>query len=160
MKDGRTIKKILETDKGRTDRSHQCFPSVVGIHTVIEKEIPFLKRLLMWFKRERVYFYKVIVFKVAPTDRTVVIQLCPNFSFSRFINQKIKIYCSCEDFLYRSAYFNAESDSLFVNASNRDKLQYAIDNHPEIDVTTSCKHVLACVRYIYTNYEKMKLSKL
>lgn len=63
-----------------------------------------------------------------------------------------EVYCDCKDFMFRSAYFLNQRDSLFKNASSLSKLGIAIGQAPKNLNPIICKHALAAIGYVMSNY--------
>lgn len=82
-------------------------------------------------------------------------QLDPDFNLSLWSSNRVRIFCSCADFKYRSAYLLGKRDSLFLNDNTKIHLGPAATNAPtgKTGTTMLCKHCYSALQYLMNNYQ-------
>ena len=114
-----TIGELMRIDQGRQDKARGCKVSLMDtFFTIKEESLSGKVKKLFTGKDSVKVFY--ITLKLAVTGDTgnphiVFIQLEPDFSMKNWENNKVRIYCDCADFKYRSAYLLDKRDSIFAN---------------------------------------------
>lgn len=155
--------KLLDIDDGRLKRAEDIKVDLLQTHTVLSEPSNFLVRLIRrLLMRPKILTY-VLVFECTNIKNynkyKVAVELSPQVSFQKLLSTKVKYYCSCDDFLYRAAWVLNNDESLFINASNKDRLKPAITQKPQHmnRTTTMCKHVAAVFEYIRKNFKNLNL---
>ena len=88
------------------------------------------------------------------SKRTVIVRVNPDFNLQDWESNKVKIYCDCPDFKYRSAYILNQHNSLFLNDRTKLELGSAISDAPKgkAGTTLLCKHAFAALNWLVSNY--------
>jgi len=90
---------------------------------------------------------------------TVYVELQPKDTVKKLLKTEVKIFCSCNDFKYRSAYTLGKENNLFLAPSIEKHLGIAITEPPRRVTTTNlCKHLYAVMMYIKSNLNKLNLT--
>lgn len=152
-----TIGKLMNIDSGRQERAELCSVKLIKTYHELKRESIVDKfRSLIGRPVVRMYY---VIFKFEVTsntgnNHTVVVRLNPDFNLNDWENNKVKIYCDCNDFKYRSAYLLNKNDSLFVNDKVSTSLGEAMLNSPKgkSKTTLLCKHSFIVLRWLISNY--------
>ena len=145
----------------RQYKSRLCNVSLIyTFFTIKEESLSGKVKKLFTGKDSVKVFY--ITLKLAVTGDTgnphiVFIQLEPDFSMKNWENNKVRIYCDCADFKYRSAYLLDKRDSIFANDGIKIALGQAISEAPKgkRGVTLLCKHSFAALTWLMNNYTNL-----
>ena len=157
-----TIGDIMGIDAGRIERAGGC--SVVLEKTYHElKEESILDKFRARFLGRTVAKRYYVIFKFSVTSdkgnkHTVYIKLQPDFDLSNMNTNKVKIYCDCADFKYRSAYLLDQHDSLFLTSKIKSALGPAVKDAPKgknPKTSMLCKHAYAALNYLVSNYSSI-----
>lgn len=156
-----TIGDLMNIDDGRINRSKNLKVKLDSITNVLKEE-SWLDKLFKLFRRGPKYiFYKVLKYKVksdSGNEYTVFIKVSPSFNERRFMANKVQVFCSCPDFMYRAAYELNKTGNLFLNKSTTDHLGIALTTPPtRINPTPICKHIYAVMDDFIKNYRKYGL---
>lgn len=156
-----TIGDLMNIDSGRQDRAAGCSVSLDKIYHELKDESVFDKFRSALLGRTSVKTYYVI-FKLKVTSEsgknyTVIIKTNPDFDLTEWYSNKIKIYCTCPDFKYRSAYILNKRNSLFLNDKIKTFLAQSITDAPKSKSSTSllCKHSYAALHWLIDNYSSL-----
>lgn len=156
-----TLGELMNVDKGRQDKAKEIKVSLVDVYHELEKE-DIIDRFKSTFfgKTKLLMYYLILKFSASsPSGNTytVFVRLSPDFDMTKWQENKVKIYCECKDFQYRSAYLLNNNKSLFLTDRIKIALGPALTIAPkEKTVTTTlCKHVVACIQYIIKNYNNL-----
>jgi hypothetical protein len=154
-----TLKQLIDIDQGRIDRSHSVEGKVVEVFNTI-KEDTLLSKFLKFFGK--LYFLKVLKYEVksdSGSKYTVLLELSPNIDYNRLLENKVKVFCSCPDFMYRASYLLSKSGDLFLNKATKKHLEVALTIVPtKLLPTPCCKHIYACIDDLNTHYKKYNLT--
>ena len=156
-----TIGELMRIDQERQDKARGCKVSLMDtFFTIKEESLSGKVKKLFTGKDSVKVFY--ITLKLAVTGDTgnphiVFIQLEPDFSMKNWENNKVRIYCDCADFKYRSAYLLDKRDSIFANDGIKIALGQAISEVPKgkRGVTLLCKHSFAALTWLMNNYTNL-----
>lgn len=155
-----TIGELMKIDQGRQARAAGCTVSLVDTFYTLQEETPLAKFKSLFTKNTIRTFYITLKFVVKSdtgNGHEVFVQIDPDFSMTDWQNNRIKIYCDCADFMYRSAYILDKRDSIFANNSIKARLGAALTDIPKgkKGVTLLCKHSYAVVLWLSNNYNKI-----
>ena len=152
-----TIGELMNIDAGRQERANSCQVKLVKTYHELKKE-SVLDKFRSLFGQPIVRMYYVI-FKFEVTSNTgnshiVIIKVNPDFNLNDWGNNKVKVYCSCPDFKYRSAYLLEKHNSLFINDKTKLALSESMLNAPKSTTKTTllCKHSFAALNWLIQNY--------
>lgn len=155
-----TIGELMNIDKNRQSRSENCSVSLIKIYHELKKET-ILDKFKSFFSGNVINVYYVI-FKLEVQSDTgnkykVFIRLNPDFDLTDWSNNKIKIYCECADFKYRSSYLLNRHNSLFLNDKVKVSLGEALSDAPKAKTRTTllCKHSFAALNWLIKNYSSL-----
>lgn len=157
-----TISELMTIDEGRQNRANNCSVSLTNIFYSVKQESVIGKFKSLFATNNIKVFYITLKLKVKSdtgNSHNVFIQLEPDFTMHDWKNNRVRIYCDCADFKYRSAYILDKRDSLFANDWIKMALGQATTDIPtgKKGVTTLCKHAYAAVTWLSTNYEKIMM---
>lgn len=157
-----TIGDLMNIDSGRQSRASGCSVSLEKVfHELKEESIldRFKARFLGRPSVKRYYvIFKFSVKSDTGNSHTVYIRISPDFNMTQWKTNKVKIYCDCADFKYRSAYILGKKDSLFLTRKAVTDLGPAIENAPKgknPSTTLLCKHAFAALNYLVMNYSSI-----
>lgn len=150
-----TIGDLMQIDAVRQNKSTGCKVVLEDIYHEVKKET-LIDKLKSFLGMSTVAMYyitlKLSVISTSGKTYTVYIQTPPDFSLVNWQGNKIKIYCSCPDFKYRSAYLLNSRKSLFLTPTLKSSLGRALTEAPKRDTTFLCKHAFAAVRWVVKNW--------
>lgn len=159
------LEDLLNIDKGRLQRAAdievKLFSSTLVLTEASNTIVRWFRKL---FRMPKIARY-VHVFEC--TNRTngnvnkVVLEVPPTASISELLKSKVKIYCTCSDFMFRAAYNLSKTGNLFLNSTVETRLGEAIIVKPtKVSTITSCKHVAAVANWLKTktNFVQLKLN--
>ena len=154
-----TLGELMNVDQGRAERSKDIRVSLVKVYHELEKESIIDKFKSMFTGKTGLLMY-YLIFKFEATSgtsgnkHTVFIRLSPDFDLNQWQQNKVKVYCDCKDFQFRSAYMLKKNNTLFLTDRIKIALGQALTTAPKekTKTTTLCKHVVACVQYLIKNY--------
>jgi hypothetical protein len=154
-----TIGDIMSIDGGRQSRAAGCSVSLVATYHELRKET-ILEKFKRFFTRRRDLlnaYYVIFKFQVISEtghSYTVVIRTQPDFNMSEYMSNTVQIFCSCPDFMYRSAWTLNQHGALFRSTGTDADLGSAIQNAPagKRGTSTLCKHAYAALNYLVQNY--------
>lgn len=157
-----SIKDLMDIDETRQTKAAACIVTHTDTFHVIQKET-ILGKFKKFFTRDKAtmnVYYVVFKFNVVSDSgsaNTVYIQTQPDFNGTEFMNNKVQIYCSCKDFMYRSAWVLKQHESLYRSLETDQKLGTALVDEPKATTKTSilCKHAYAALRFLSTNYSTL-----
>lgn len=155
-----TIGELMNIDSGRMQRAEGCSVTLVNIYHELKKESLLDKFRSMLFNKPTINVYYVIlkfqVVSVTGSVHIVYVRLNPDFNLNEWLNNKIKIYCDCSDFKYRSAYILNQRNALFTNDKIKIALGQSLTDSPKRkNLTTLCKHSFAVLNWIISNYSNI-----
>ena len=133
-----TIKDLMNIDQGRQTKSLSCKVSLVKTYHELKKET-ILEKFKKFFTRRKDVM---------------------NVYYIEFLNNRVQIYCSCKDFMYRSAWVLDQHNSLFRSQKTDMALGTSIQDAPKEKTKTStlCKHSYAALMYLANNYTSIMKS--
>ncbi len=153
-----TIGDVMNIDKGRQERADSCSTNLVQTYHELKEET-LLDKLREKFLGKTLIRKYFVIFKFEVTSdkghkHTVFIRVSPDFDLTKWKTNKVKIYCDCADFKYRSAYVLNEHDALFLTSKLQTELGPAVKDAPRGKHSTSllCKHSYAALNYLVQNY--------
>jgi hypothetical protein len=156
-----TIGDVMNIDSGRQERAGGCMVSLDKTYHELKEESILDRFKARFLGRPTVKKYYVIFRFIVTSDKGhkhyVYIRLSPDFDLSKWKSNKIKIFCDCADFKFRSAYILAQHDSLFMTPRIQTELGPAIKDAPRGKQPTSllCKHAFAALNYLVGNYTSL-----
>lgn len=156
-----TIGDLIDIDSQRIDKSRKLKVRLDTRFNVIKQET-WLDKLFRLFKRGPKYiYYRIYKFEVksdSGNTYTVLIKVSPGFDERKFMKNKVQVFCSCADFMYRAAYNLNKSDNLVLIKSTRESLGKALSEAPtRVQTTPVCKHVYAAIEYLYDHRKELDL---
>lgn len=158
-----TIGELMQIDAGRQERAAKCKVSLTRIYRELKKE-SILDRFKAFFMAKPVVTMYYLIFKLSVVSETgnrytVYIRTNPDFSTVNWRNNKVRVYCECADFKFKSAYALSQRDSLFLTNSTIVKLGAAIKEPPrKVNPTLLCKHSFAAINWLVNNYQGLMRS--
>lgn len=153
-----TIGELMSIDPKRQYRASGCIVVLEDTFVTMKEESLRQKfKSLFGGSNTIKVFYVTVKLKVLSDTgnaHTVFIMLEPDFNLGGWMNNHIKIYCDCRDFMYRSAYILNKRDSLFNNEYIKIALGQALTEAPKSksNTTTLCKHSYAALGWVLDNY--------
>lgn len=152
-----SIKDLLQLDEGRIKRSSVLKVKLVNNYSVIKQESIFSKLLNIFRNKPKSMLYKILKYEVASDSGhkyTVLLEVRPSFDPKRFLENKVRVFCSCPDFKYRVAYYLNKHDGVLLIKSTETHLGIALSEVPtRRDLTPACKHLYAVFMEFKTNYK-------
>lgn len=151
----------MNIDSGRQERAAGCTVKLnKTYHELKEESIldRFKARFLGRSTAKRYYvIFKFDVVSDKGSKHSVFIRVSPDFDLNKWKTNKVKIYCDCADFKFRSAYILAQHDSLFLTPNIQTELGPAVKDAPRGKHPTSllCKHAFAALTYLVNNYSTL-----
>jgi hypothetical protein len=159
-----TIGELMNIDYGRQERSQTCTVELEGTYHQLQPET-LADKLRSFFtgKTHLLGYFLILKLKVTSLGKepkTVYIKLNPDFNLNRWESNRVKIYCNCPDFKYRSAYILNERKSLFLNDKTKTELGPSLTDSPKKGAKTSflCKHAYAALSWLVNNYPSIMRS--
>lgn len=157
-----TLSDLVSLDQGRIDRSGSLGVELVDKYHIVRSE-SLWEKIKRFFRRNKAtinMYYVVLKYKVSSpsgSSYNVFIELNPNFDYSKFFSNPVKVYCQCSDFKYRCAYKLGRIGSLFRNSNIDLDLGQALTDPPSKETTTSpaCKHIYASINHLKNNYNNI-----
>lgn len=159
-----TIGELMRIDKGRQIRAASCSVSLSKIYHLVKPEGVLSKFKAIFSKSPSIKVYYVILKFLVNSgngkNHVVFIELDPDFSLNKWDENRVKIYCDCSDFKYRSAYILSHRNSLFLTQRASMELGPAVSNAPKskTSTTTLCKHSFAALNWLMNNYSTLMRS--
>ena len=156
-----TIGDVMNIDSGRQERAAGCVVKLNKTYHELKEESILDKFKARFLGRSTVKRYYVIFKFDVVSDKgskhSVFIRVSPDFDLSKWKTNKVKIYCDCADFKFRSAYILAQHDSLFLTPKIQTELGPAVKDAPRGKHPTSllCKHAYAALNYLVNNYSSL-----
>lgn len=153
-----TIGDLMNIDAGRQQKASGCSVTLDKTFHILKQEnlLGKLTSLLTGKSNIKVYYvvFKFSVMSDTGHAHTVFIQTDPDFSLKNWTGNKVKVYCDCQDFKYRSAYLLNQRNSLFSNNKIKIALGQAITDAPKgkRGTTLLCKHAFAALSWLMKNY--------
>lgn len=148
----------MNIDKARQLRAAGCVPNLVKTFHTIKQEgvLDKFKSFVTGKTSIKVYYitFKFEVTSDTGNTHTVFIQVDPDFSLKNWSANRVKIYCDCADFKYRSAYILDKRSSLFTTTKIKTALGQAMTEVPtgKKGTTLLCKHSFAALSWLMGNY--------
>lgn len=156
-----TIGELMNIDEGRQEKASKCSVKLVKTYHELKKE-SIIDKFRSFFTGDTVINVYYVIFKfevISETGSTynVFIRINPDFDLVNWVNNEVKIYCSCADFKYRSAYLLNKNKSLFLNDKIKISLGSALTEAPKGKTKTTllCKHSYAALLWLVTNYSNI-----
>lgn len=152
-----TIGEFMKTDPIRQTKSFDCNVSLMNMYHEVKPE-SLLDKFKKFFKRGPVVKMYYLILKLSVTSSSgnsyiVFIKLNPDYDMSNWADNKIKVYCSCPDFKFKSSYNLARRNSLFLTDRIKINLGQALTTAPKtIKPSPICKHGFAAINWVVSNY--------
>lgn len=155
---GMTIGELMSIDEVRQAKAYGCSVSLDSTYHELKREgvIDKFKRFFLGKPNLLMYY---IIFKLKVTSEkghvhTVLIRLDPDFDLTKIMSNRIQVYCTCPDFMYRSAWSLNRKKALFLNDRTRLELGEALSTAPKSKTRLSiiCKHTFAAINWVLNNY--------
>ena len=153
-----TIGELMAVDPERQNKAMQSGVSLVDtFFTLKEEGIASKFKSLFTGNTLRTLYITLKLKVVSDTGNPhfVYIQLDPDYSTSGWYGNKVRIYCDCNDFKYRSAYILGKRNSLFDNQMTRLNLGQAVTDAPKRGTSVLCKHGYAALNWLMSNYKSI-----
>lgn len=156
-----TIGDLMNIDSGRQSRASGCVVKLEKIYHEVKEESILDRFKARFFGRSVAKRYYVILKFSVTSEKgsvhSVFIRISPDFNLTNWKTNKVRIYCDCADFKYRSAFLLGQHDSLFLTDKIRMTLGPAVENKPKEKTATSllCKHAYAALNYLVLNYSSI-----
>jgi hypothetical protein len=152
-----TLSELMNIDGQRQTKAGMCSVSLVNTFLTLKEETLADKFKKFFNKMNIKVAYLTLKLNVTSdtgNTHTVFIQLDPDYDASNLMGNKIRVYCDCPDFKYRSAYLLGKRDSLFSNDHTQIRLGAALTDIPKgkKGVTLLCKHSFAAIQWLFSNY--------
>lgn len=149
----------MNIDSARQGKASACSVNLVKIYHELKQESLVDKFRAFFTGKTSVAMY-YLTFKFSVTSGTgntytVLIRTNPDFSLKSWTSGKVKIYCSCADFKYRSAYKLNKHGSLFKTPSIESSLGMALSDQPKRGTTLLCKHSFAALQWLVMNWSNV-----
>lgn len=168
-----TVKDLLKIDEGRIDRSKQLykvkFIDDYDILDVEEVKSKIHNSSIKSKKKPQSILHKIFKYQVDSNSGNkykVFIEVPPSFSFNRskFLQNKVRVFCNCADFKYRAAYNLSKKDNVCIFEDAEKHLGVALTEPPtKIIPTNICKHLYSALKEfrskIYNNRLLKELSE-
>lgn len=156
-----TMGELMNIDSTRQEKAGYCSVNLVKTFHELKEESVFDKFRSALLGKTQVKTYYVI-FKLKVTSDsgksyTVIIKTNPDFDLNKWSNNKVKIFCDCPDFKYRSAYLLNKRNSLFSNEKVKTLLGQSLSDAPKSKTKTTllCKHSYAALQWLINNYSNI-----
>lgn len=154
---------MLNIDEGRIQRSSSILVKLEWSKMLATPRKGFWNKLWGIIKREPYILTNLLRFSVKNTDSgsvySIFLELEPKAKFSELINSKVKVFCSCNDFKFRSAYILNKENNLVLFDAIEKHLGIAIKEKPRVvNPSKMCKHIFAVISWIKSNYNKLNLN--
>lgn len=155
-----TIGELMSIDQGRQQKAEYCNVELIDSYFSLREETiaQKIKAQLISNNRIKVFY---ITFKLRVTSdtghaHTVLLQIDPDFSLKNWSSNKVRVFCDCNDFKFRSAYILNRRNSLFSNDNVKLALGQALTDAPKSSngtrTTLLCKHAFAALTWLVNNY--------
>lgn len=159
------LEDLLNIDKGRLARAADIDVELSSSTLVLTEAS---NKIVRWFRK----LFKMpkiarFVHVFTCTNRTngnvnkVVLEVPPVANINELLHSKVRLYCSCGDFMFRSAYYLNKTGNLFLNSTTTARLGEAISTQPtKVSTVKSCKHIAAVAKWLRakTNFIQLKLN--
>ena len=154
-----SLGELMNISKERQDKSANCSVNLVKTFHMIKPESLLDKFRSLFFNQPTLTMY-YIIFKFRVTSDTghsydVLVQTSPDYDITNWESNKVKIYCSCNDFKFRSAYNLYQRGNLFITDRIQTNLGPATTDKPKRDMSPCCKHCFAVLKYLTENYSNL-----
>lgn len=148
---------VYGTNADRAQKASSCSVQLVDTYHELKKESILDKFKSLFHIGSNVNAYYITFHFTVTSDsgntHNVYIKTTPDFDLSLGDKNKVRIYCDCEDFKYRSAYELKAHDSLLLTGRTQAALGVAIGQKPKkLNKTLLCKHAMASVQWLMNNY--------
>lgn len=156
-----TTRDLLNISQARKDRAKdlKSVKFIARYVTIVNRPTTgFLRKIISLFKNPVTMslVYKFEVRSNSGKTYKILIDAPNDLSMESFLKAKLKVFCECADFKYRSAYGLNKTNNLYLNKATKDHLGIAITDEPtKITPTPSCKHIYATVNYFYANFNSI-----
>lgn len=148
---------LLRVDQGRIQASSGVIPKLTSVkHSYKVVQNPDISARRKTINMHYITFFFDVKSASGSTYRSIL-KLHPDFNLSKVNSNPCQIYCSCNDFKYRSAYNLHQMDGLYHNLGIDAKLGAALTTAPKMKTQTStlCKHAYAVVQHVMGNYQHL-----
>lgn len=155
-----TLGDLMNIDQNRISKGMNCYVELVKVYHLLKPE-GLIDKFKKYFLNQTVVKIYRLVFKFKVTSESgnsydVFILLSPDFDMTNIARNRIKVYCSCNDFKYRSAYTLKHNNSLFENDRIRISLEGALTNSPKkMPTSPICKHCYSAIIFLIRNYQNL-----
>lgn len=157
------LEKLLDVDNGRLARSRDIQVKFIWGKMLTTPRKGFWSKLLGIIKNEPYIVTNLAKFKAinkkSGNEYICYLELKPANSYTKLLKSEAKIFCSCNDFKYRSAYVLNKENNLFTAPAINEHLGIAVSEKPRIVIPTPmCKHLVAVVDFLRNNLNKLNLT--
>jgi len=154
-----TIGELMRIDAGRIGRANECSVELVKTYHELKKA-SLLERFKSLFRSTGLINTYYVIFKFLVTSGsgksyTVLIRTNPDFDLNKWETNPCKVFCSCPDFKFRSAYTLKQRGGLLVNDKIKLELGQALSDKPKREPSLLCKHSYAALTWLVNNYSTL-----
>lgn len=155
-----TIGELMSIDATRQQKAASCNVILDGTFHELKQEglIDKFKSKFLNIPTINTY-YLILQFKVISdtgNSHKVFIRLDPDFTLKNWSSNRVKIYCDCKDFKFRSAYTLEKRGSLFRTSKINMQLGSSLTDAPKKHKTSLlCKHAFAALSWLMNNYSSI-----
>lgn len=154
-----TLGELMNISSERQEKSQSCNVKLVKTYHMIKSETLLEKFKNFFFNSPTITMYYIIFrFQViSDTGNTydVLVQTSPDYDIINWETNKVKIYCSCNDFKFRSAYWLGQRGNLLVNDRIKTNLGQSLTDKPKRSSSPCCKHCFSVLQYLIQNYSSL-----
>jgi hypothetical protein len=153
-----TIGELMNIDSKRQGRASACQVKLDQVFHELQQENILDKFKALFSKTSVPIYYLTFKFEVTSAighNHIVYIRTNPDFSLKNWSNNKVKVYCDCADFKFRSAYTLDKHNSLFKTSKIQSTLGQAISDAPKKGTSLLCKHSFAALSWLMNNWSSV-----
>lgn len=156
------LAELIQIDKDRIKRSEDIKVELKWNKIVTYNQNLFKKFWRIITRRNIVLVHNLYKFEVTNKSNGNVnilyLEIEPQKSLNKIMSSRVKVFCQCADFKFRSAYILNQEDNLFRSPKLDEHLGIALTVPPtKIIPTPVCKHVYAMIDYVRNHLTKLDL---
>ena len=154
---------LLKIDPERIQRSSNIKVELENSSILVEERKGFFNRLWGRLRGKPNVVNNLLKFSCTNVSNdhkyTVYFKIQPQNNYSKLLSSKVEIFCSCNDFKYRSAYRLNKENNLFRVPAIEKYLGIALTVKPtQVQTTPVCKHIYAVSGWLSKNLKELDLS--
>lgn len=154
-----SLGELLNISSERQERSSSCSVQLSQTYHMIKSETLLEKFKSLLFNSPTITMYYIIfkfqVISDTGNAHTVIVQTSPDYDIVNWETNKVKIYCDCNDFKFRSSYYLKQRGNLFINDRVQINLGQAMTDKPKRSTSPCCKHCHAVLQFLIQNYPNL-----